>query len=165
MKVEILRRQVDDGSDKTNQSSGEKRFEWLIFKAVLVFFIVLIAAQTALLYPTVRSSVSDYYIEGEPLTAETYLFVPCKMELKLINMSRCLDLKVLVNGTEKAVFESNSVLLELKDFDVVELDASNVPVIAKVQITAVSENINGILGGVIIASRGITSVAKVNITR
>ncbi|MEN6312982.1 MAG: hypothetical protein ABFD25_01905 [Clostridiaceae bacterium] len=161
MKVALFNHQVDDKPDKITQRSGEKRFEWLMFKAVLTFLIVLAAAQTALLYPSVRSSVSDYYIEGEPLTAEAYLFISCKMELKLINMSQCPGLKVLVNGSERAVFESNTILLELKDCDIVELDASNAPVLAKVQVTSVSENISGILGKVITASHGITSFYRV----
>lgn len=161
MKAALFRYQVDDKPEEITRRSGGKRFEWFMFKAFLTFFIVLAAAQTALLYPSVRSSVSDYYIEGEPLAAEAYLFIPCKMELKLINMSQCADIKVLVNGNERAAFESNTILLELKDRDVVELDASNAPVLAKVQVTAVSENIEGVLGKIITASQGITSVCRV----
>ena len=164
MRTALFSNKTDENTDKILYKTGEKRFEWLIFKAFLTFFIILVAAQTALLYPSVRSTISDYYIEGEPLMFEAYLFKPCKMELKLINMSKCGALKILVNGMERAAFDSNVVLLELKDSDVVELDASSVPVTAKVQITAVSENITEILGKVISASDGIIPVTNVKVS-
>ncbi len=161
MKVAIFSQQIEDKVDKAEKKTGEARFEWFIFKAFLTVFIILIAAQTALLSPSVRSSVSEhYYIEGEPLREEAYLFVPCSMELKLINIDSCPDLKVLVNGMEREAFESNTVLLKLKDGDVVELDSSSVLVLAIVQISAVSENIGGILGKTISVTDGITPVAR-----
>ena len=161
MKVALFNQRIADKVDKTEKRTGAERYEWFMFKAFLTVFIILIAAQVTLLNTNLRSSVSDYYIEGEPLGEEAYLFVPCKMELKLINIESCPDLRVLVNGMERTVFESNKVLLELNDGDVVELDASNVLVLAMVQISAASENISGILGKTISATDGITLVAKV----
>lgn len=158
MKVALLSQRI---TDKVENKKVVERFEWLMFKAFLTVFIILIASQSALLSPSVRSSVSDYYIEGEPLGMEAYLFVPCKMELKLINIENCPDLKVLVNGIEREAFVNNTVLLELKDGDVVELDASSVLVLAKVQISAVSENISGTLGKTISAADGIIPFVSV----
>ena len=161
MKVALLNQRIADTIDKEGKKTGAERFEKFMFKAFLTVFIILIAVQAALTNPSVRSSFSDYYVEGEPLGKEIYLFVPCRMELKLINIDNCPDLKILVNGIEKETFQNNNVLLELKDGDVVELDASSVLVLAKVQISAVSENIGSILGRVISVTDGITSVARV----
>lgn len=158
MKVALFSQRI---ADKSENKKGAERFEWFMFKAFLTVFIILIAAQAALLNPSVKSSISDYYIEGEPLGAEAYLFVPSRMELKLININNCPDLKVLVNGMEKGAFENNTILLDLKDGDVVELDASGVFVLAKVQISAVSENIKDILGKTISITDGITTVTRV----
>jgi len=161
MKAALFNQQIEDKAKDIEKKTGEKKFEWLMFRAVLTTLIILIAAQTALLNPSVRSNISDYYIEGDPLMSEAYLFVPCKMELKLMDMDKCQDLKVLVNGVERASFESNAILLELKDCDIVEFDACSAPVLSKVQVTAVSENINGILGRIITPAEGITLVAKI----
>lgn len=161
MKVALFNQRIEDRVNKIEKKTGAERFEWFMFKAFLTFFIILIAVQAALLNPSLRLSILDYYIEGEPLKTEAYLFVPCRMELKLINIDKCPNLKVLVNGMEKAEFESNAVLLELKDGDIVELDASSILVLATVQISAVSENIKGILGKTIYVADGISPVVKV----
>lgn len=161
MKVALLNQRIADKIDKEGKKTGAERFEGFLSKAFLTVFIIFVAAQTALSNSFVRSSFSDHYIEGEPLGKEVYLFVPCRMELKLINIDKCPDLKILVNGLEKKTFENNDVMLELKDGDVVELDASSVLVLAKVQISAVSENIGGILGRVVSVTDGINLVARV----
>lgn len=165
MKVALFSQRIANKIDQAEKKTRAERFEWFMFKSFLTVFIILIAAQAALINPSVRSSVSDnYYIEGEPLREEVYLFIPGKMELKLSNIDNCPDLKVLVNGEERGSFESNTVLLKLKDGDVVELDASRVLVLAKVQISAVSENISGILGKTISVTDGINPVARVKTT-
>ncbi len=165
MKVVLFRQRLAEKADKTEKKRFEKRFEWFMFKLFVTAFIILIAAQLALLSPAVRLSVSEnfynYGIEGEPLGQEVYLFVPFSMELKLGNLDRCPDLKVLVNGVEREAFVSNTVLLELKDGDVVELDASDVLVLAKVQVSAVSENFTSILGKTLSVTDGIIPVARV----
>ena len=165
MKVEIISQQPEEKADKLLKKTGSERFEWFMFKVFLTVFIILISAQAALLNPFVRSTVSNYYIEGEPLGTEVYLYVPCRMELTLINMEQCPDLKVFVNGMEREAFNGNSVLLDLKNGDVVELDASSVLVLATVQISAVSENIGGILGKTVSISDGIVFIGRVKITK
>lgn len=162
MKAAVFGQRGEGKIHKIVKMAREEKFEWFMFKAFLICFFALIAAQTVLLNPSVRSSALEhYYIEGEPLKEEAYLFVPCKMELHLINTDSCADLKVLVNGEEKAAFEGDTVLLELKNGDVVELDASSVLVLATVQVSAVSENIKSILGKTITVSDGITLVTRV----
>jgi len=144
----------------------EDSFEWIILNVFLTLFIIMIASQIALFMPSVRSSILEsYYIEGEPLTGQAYLFVPCRMELRLIDVDSCPELKVLVNGAEKCAFEENTVLLELKDGDIVELDAAYLFKPVEVQISAVTENLKGLLGKKITAIDGITTVAKIKASK
>jgi len=165
MKIALLNKQFADKTDEDARTTAGERFEWLMFKALFVAFIMLIASQAALANLSIRSSVSDnYYIEGEPLCSEAYLFIPCKMELKLINVETCPNLKVLVNGVNTATFNNNRILLELKEGDVVELDGSSVLTLPVVQISAVSENLGSILGKTISVADGITFVARMKIS-
>ena len=122
----------------------------------------MIAAQAAVSSQIIRLRNFDENHEGEPLGKEAYLFTPCKMELKLINMEKCPDLKVLVNGAEKCSFEKSETILNLKNGDVIELDAGKVIVLARVRINAVSSNIEELLGKMVTASHGIVPVAVVN---
>lgn len=137
-------------------------FERIIFAVFLTAFIITAASQAVLFSPHTRASViENHYIDGEPLREEAYLFVPCRMELKLADAESCPELKVLVNGVEKGSFEQNTILLELKDGDVVELDAEYLFEPVQVRISAVTGNIKSLLGKSIRASDGITPVARI----
>lgn len=163
MKISLVSQKIED---KMRKKTAARRFERFLFKTFIIIFIIMIASQTAAIKPSMRSSaLDDSYVNGELLSEESFFFTPCRMELKLINLDRSPDLKILVNGKEKYSFENSSVLMELKDGDVVELDASSVLTPAKLQISAVSENISGILGKTISASEGITLVVKIKTQR
>lgn len=165
MKTEVIKQTTNtDNTNKLNNSYTirSKRFLTSIFFAI---FILMILTQAALANPQIRAFALNEINEGEPLQSETFLFIPCKMELSLRNMDYCPDLKVLVNGIERDHFENNIVLLELKDGDVVEFDASRVLVLAEVQVSAVSRNIGNILGKSFTVTDGIIQVAKVNVKK
>ena len=115
-----------------------------------------------MIHPGIKSVFFYEQIEGSPLSPEVYLYVPCKMELRLVNMGQCPDLKVLVNGEEVDFFSGRTVRLDLKDGDVVQLDGCNVPVQAQVQISAVSQNITGLLGKSVVVKDGIITVANIS---
>lgn len=125
-------------------------------------FFMLIAVQVAMIHPAIKSAFFYEQIEGSPLSAEVCFFDTCKMELMLTNLSKCPDMKVLVNGEQKDSFEGRTVLLDLKDGDVVQLDGCNVPVLAQVQISAVSRKNQNLLGKKVFVSKGIITVATVN---
>jgi hypothetical protein len=131
-------------------------------KAAMTLLIFMIAVQTAMADPRLRPLAFHENYDGVSLGKEAYLFTPCKMVLKLINMEECPDLKVLVNGVERYSFKEREVALDLKDGDVIELDAGKVVVLAKVRINAVSLNIKNLLGRTVQASHGIVHVATVN---
>ena len=162
MKIALLNRLNNDKNDIVKKKTWEEWFEGLLFKAFMIVFIIMLFVQTASFNTSVQSTVlHNYNIEGEPLKEEVYLFVPCKMELKLTNIESCQDLKVLVNGVERESFTGKTVLLDLKDGDIVELDASYILVMANVQISAVSKNISGLLGKTVSVTDGIVLVARV----
>lgn len=139
-------------------------FDRLLIGFSFTVFFILIAVQAAMIHPGIKSVFFYEKIEGSPLSSEVYLYVPCKMELQLVNMGQCPDLKVLVNGEEEGFFTGKTVLLDLKDGDVVQLDGCNVPVQAQVQISAVSQNIAGLLGKSVVVKDGIISVANISVS-
>lgn len=154
----------EEKNENKPQKTAIKRFEnSLIYIGFSVLFI-MIAAQAAMVYPGIRTAFFYEQMEGNPLSAEVFLFVPCKMELSLTNMGQCLDMKVMVNGEERDSFREKSLLLDLKDGDVVQLDGTNVPVLAQVQISAVSRNISGLLGKTVVVTEGIITVANISVS-
>lgn len=154
--------------EKVNESEKKfsDRFEGFLLKAAIIAVLVLVAVQAAFFNPVFKAVVlNGNKLEGELLKSEAYFFIPCKMELKLINMDHCPDLEVLINGEKSAAFNDNTVVLELKDGDVVELDAGSVLEEAVVQVSAVSSNISGFLGKTMTVTDGIDLVALVNPAR
>lgn len=138
-----------------------ERFDCYLINASIIAFIFLIIAQAVnLRLPAMKAEADSSFYEGTPLMEEVYLYTPCKMELKLTNIESCPELKVIVNGAEFAGFSGKTVLLDLKNGDVVELDASGILVLANVQISGVSENIKEHLGKSFVVSDGITLIAK-----
>lgn len=170
MKAELLNRKITDNTNIAGKKKkAEERFEYLILRLFLTAFTILIAVQAALLSPfrgiVLSEKYSDNYFEGELLKKEAYFFVPVKMELKLTNIETCPELMVLVNGTERESFNKSTVLLELKDGDVVELDASMVLTKANVQVSTFGESGARIPLNAMSVTDGITLVAKVKTSR
>lgn len=162
MKIELFNRAGKLKNGQKNEKPIGRGYDSFLLKAGIAVLILMIAAQAAMVDPLVRTLVFYENYEGEPLGKEAYLFTPCKMELKLINMEKCPDLKVLVNGVERYSFEESEIVLDIKNGDVIELDAGKVLVLTKVRINAVSRNIESLLGKTVTASHGIVPVAAVN---
>ncbi|NLK88136.1 MAG: hypothetical protein GX279_11715 [Clostridiaceae bacterium] len=134
--------------------------ERLLKSLFLTFFILLVLSQAVLTDPAVRAYNNKETIDGVSLGSEAYLFEPSKMELTLSNISYCPELKVMVNGDVAGAFFTDTILLELKEGDVVELDATRLLVTADVQITAVSSNKSELLGRSFEVGGGIVKVAE-----
>jgi hypothetical protein len=159
-----LNQNTDEKVHKSDKKFSD-RFEGFLLKAVITAVLFLVAVQAAFFNPVFKTSISNgNKLEGELLKGEAYFFIPCKMELKLINIDYCPDLEVLINGEKSAAFNDKTVMLELKDGDVVELDAGSVLEEAVVQVSAVSSNISGFLGKTMSVTDGINLVALVNPT-
>ena len=133
--------------------------EALLIRASIIALSILVVSQAVLSIPSVRAAFFSEGTDGNPLGSETYAYIPCRMELSLTNMDECPELKILVNGETTEIFQGKSVLLDLKNGDVVELDASEVLVLPVVQISAASRNVEALLGKTINASGGIVPVA------
>jgi len=159
----VINEQTDSRikTEKTRQETADK-VEAILKAAFLAAFALLITVQVILTLPGARNSINKEAVDGEPLGKQVYLVEPCKMELRLVNMEYCPELKVLVNGDEADAFSTDTVLLELSDGDVVELDASKMLLSARVQVSAVSRNIKHLLGITVDAADGIVPVAVVN---
>ncbi len=150
----------DIEKDTKKRDGGYRHLtEVLLMRACIITLAMLVISQAVLFEPSVRTAFFNEGADGEPLGSEAYFFVPCRMELSLSNMDECPELKILVNGVIVDSFQGKSVLLDLKEGDVVELDASEVLVMPTVQISAASRNIEDLLGKKISAAKGIVPVA------
>jgi hypothetical protein len=146
---------------KESKNSLAEAAERLLKRACLVFFILLVLSQAVLTDPSVRTHLNKETIDGVSLGTEAYLYEPCKIELKLSNGGYCPELRVMVNGEEEGAFFGDSILLDLKQGDVVELDASRLLIPTQVEITAVTSNIPQLLGRSFKAASGIVKIAVV----
>lgn len=151
----------DKESMVKRKGSATEGIERLLKCIFLISFISLVLSQALLTDPSVRAFFSKEASDGVPLENEAYLFEPCKMELKLNDIEYCPELKVMVNGDEVGDFSSDTLLLELKDGDIVELDASKLLISANVQISAVTSNIEELLGRSFTVTGGIVRIASV----
>ncbi len=165
MKAALFGQKNNKRNEEKQGARSGKKIEMVLISLFLTFFIIMITVQTVMFHPDIKSMFFLEKVEGSPLNSEMALFIPCKMELRLINMGYCKDLKVLVNGIEIDSFQEKSVMLDLKDGDVVELDGNAVHVTAQVEISAVSMNIKELLGKRIVVTDGIISVAAVSIDK
>ncbi len=163
MKAALFGHKDNKRNDEKPSVVSRNKIDLVLISLFITFFIILIIVQMVLFHPDIKAMFFNESIEGSPLDSEVTLYNPCKMELRLINMGYCKDLKVLVNGAEIYSFEEKSLVLDLKDGDVVELDGNAVQVTAQVEISAVSMNIRELLGKRIVVTDGIISVAAVNI--
>lgn len=135
--------------------------ENLLIRACSIALTILIMSQALLSVTSIRTAIFNEGADGEPLGSEAYAYIPCKLELTLVNIDECPELKILVNGEKIEAFQGKSVLLDLKDGDVVELDASEVLAPTAVQVSAASRNLETLLGKTINAAGGLVMVATV----
>lgn len=116
-------------------------FEKFLFNGFLAVFVILLGVQAALLNPAFRSAVTvEEGLEGSPLGSEEYLYNEGSIELRLENSESNSDVRVLVNGEERAVFNDYSVIINVIEGDVVEIDASEATSSVEVTVSALSSN-------------------------
>lgn len=115
--------------------------ERFLFNAFLAVFVILLGVQAALLNPAIRTAVTvEEGLEGLPLGTEEYLYNQGSMEIRLENAESNPSVKVLVNGEERADFDTYSVILNVIEGDVVEIDASEAAGSVEVTVSALSGN-------------------------
>jgi hypothetical protein len=125
----------------------------------------LLGVQAALLNPAVRSLITlQESIEGAPLGAEEYLYNSGTIEMELLDEDSIPALKILINGEEKACFDTKNIQLDVIDGDVIEIDGSAVSDNVKIAISSVSTNINKEYVGKIFQIDGnVQNIVKVKI--
>ena len=118
-------------------------FERIIFTSFIISLTMLVIVQAALTNSAVRTVLSaGSNFEGVPLGTEEFLYKEGEINLGISSESGNENLKVLLNGEEVAKFTGNKVSLKVKDGDVIEVDASDVPDTVEVVVLAKSSNIN-----------------------
>ena len=138
--MKVLYFNYKDRNKRTNPRRP-LNLERFLFNAFLAVFVILLGVQAALLNPSFRSAVTvEEGLAGSPLGTEEYLYNEGSMEIKLENAESNSVVKVLVNGEERAVFESYSVIIDVIEGDVVEIDASEATGSVEVTISALSGN-------------------------
>ena len=156
----IISKQTDNSRPENEKNERIcDGIEKILRNIFIIVFVIFIAVQAALTNDRMRELLVREALDGKPIGDEVFLFEKCKMELSLKGMPNCPELRVLVNGDEAGAFHDGTVLLELKEGDVVELDANRLLVNAEVQISAVSRNLAHLLGRTVTADNGIVRVA------
>jgi len=120
----------------------EINIEKILLTSFILLFIILIIAQTALTNPFIRAEIfMDEAVEGTPLKSEEFLYSYGELTFKLLGRNPGKDIKLLVNGDEKAVFLDAEITVRVKNGDVIEVDGSEIPDYADVEIISKSGNI------------------------
>jgi len=119
------------------------RIEKILYITFIVTFFLMVVVQAAILNPDIRTflAINDE-LEGAPLSAEEFLYNKGTLVLKLSYGEINENLKVLVNGDEVARFNTGSISINVKDGDIVEIDASEVQDDTEVIVASQSDNIN-----------------------
>jgi hypothetical protein len=141
-------------------------FERILFMSFLAVFVILLGVQAALLNPAIRSSITlQDGIQGVPLGAEEYLYNEGTMEIQLLNEESRPALKILVNGEERASFDSKSVEISVIDGDVVEVDGSEILDGIEIAVSSVSTNMQSdCIGKKFLIEGNVQKIVKVKIT-
>lgn len=127
--------------NKTGRQRKSVNPERILFNSFLAVFVILLGVQAALLNPSFRSALTvDEDLQGSPLGTEEYLYNEGSIEISLDNLESNSAVRVLVNGEERAVFESSAVRIKVVEGDVVEIDASEANGSVQVTISAISAN-------------------------
>ena len=127
---------------KKDTRIGELTFERVIFFAFIAAFTLLVVVQAALISPSVKTFVNESEeFDGTPLGIEEYLYQEGEIRLKLLKGDPDGSVKILLNGDEAAVFNSQTQNLTVKDGDIVEIDGSEAENDVEVAIVGRSDNI------------------------
>ena len=115
--------------------------EKILFFCFIITFVLMIFVQAAITNPSIRASLSiNDELEGTPLAMEEFLYNRGNIVLKLANLDKDENAKILVNGEETSSFIKNTVDVKVKNGDVIEIDASRTG--NKIEVIALSKSGN-----------------------
>ena len=168
----VIRRVRESMSNSKNEADSLNEKKYIAFEKIMhvgffTVFLVLIIVQAAIFIPSIKPSVIDENSRiGVPIGREEYLYKEGSMVLTLIDFEKYPALRVMVNGEEKASFETNTVDISVCDGDVVELDGSMTNANSTVKVTSASSGIeDGILGKSFVVGKEVIKLFKVRISK
>jgi len=110
-----------------NQHDIIYNVERLIFKAVIVGIILLIIFQASMLNETVRVFLNyTTRLEGDSLQEAGLLSERGMIIVKIENEELFPDALLLVNGEPAAGFDKKEIEIQVKNNDLIEIDASRI---------------------------------------
>lgn len=118
------------------------RVNKIICRAVVVLFVVFLAAQGILLNQTLKTFISRTdQLEGKSI-ADSQLFIrKGEIEISVDNYSVLRPLLFYINGESIATPEGNSIKLQVKENDVIEVSGEGLSDTVVLKVTAVSGDI------------------------
>ncbi len=151
-----------DNQKKRIRSNSEKVFVITFF----VLFASLILTQILLAAPSTRKLlVKDVEFEGSPIGVVENLYSEGELELELQNIQKDENLNVLINGDEVAAFSSKSMVLKVRDGDVIEIDGTGTNSSAVIKITKSSNNIeNNCVGKIFTVESELKNLFRVKVS-
>lgn len=160
MKMKVFKFKAD-----TEKEERSTVFENILFSTCILCFVVLIVVQLILAVPSFRSflHLTDKSL-GLPLNGDEYLYNQGQITLSLVGEEPDPNLRILINGDVVGQFDSNEVVLNVKDEDVIELDGSENASGHIVQVDAITTNISSkCKNAVITTGNNIKRLVKVQI--
>lgn len=133
---------------KVQKNLLNRKVENYILLTAAIVFSVLTVSQIGLVSDKIRPYISSVDVfEGEYLNEIDSLVKVGTLELQLVDMSKDEDIKVLVNGSETSKFDAKTVIINVTDNSVVEVDSSKLKTPVTVRIISKSDNVAGDLVG------------------
>lgn len=118
------------------------RINVFIHKGLLFIISAMIISQFLLLNQNVKTFISRTdKLEGKSI-AESQLFITKgEVEISIENGSTLSQLVFYINGDKAPKATGKSVLLQVKDGDIIEVSGANYHDIAALRVTSLSENV------------------------
>jgi hypothetical protein len=118
------------------------RINALIYKGIVLLLAALILTQVFLMNQTVKTVISRTdRLEGKSI-ADSQLFIKKgEIEITIEDYTALKALDFYVNGVSVPVHSGKSVILQVKDGDVIEVSGAEFNDMAILKVTSVSENV------------------------
>ena len=128
--------------DEKNKNILNKNIEKALFLLSFIFLSILIISQIGLMNNATRTFFTDIdSYEGIDINDVSNMTNYGQLKLKLIGIEPNSNIKVLVNGYEKYVFDKEIISIAVKNNSLIEIDGTKMKKPFSVKIINVSSNI------------------------
>gem|GEM_PF-3018647 len=149
---------------KNKKNEGKKfSFDRLLFTSFIITFTLLIIVQSLFAAPFTYSIITNgNTLEGTPLGDEEVLYEEGEIVFRQYRGQANGQLKILVNGDLAAEFANETIKLNVKEGDIIEIDSSDVTHVTEVGVASKSENISSeCMGRIILKNPGVKKLMQV----